>query len=118
MKDRILNIFFSFLYASMMLVYYKIEILEWWTYAGFNGEVNLFGSIICLLFSIIFASILPTNPNTKGFLLTSIHYFFIIPSLIIIFTNDSTFTYALNFYITITLLFFFSSLTLPGIRIA
>ena len=118
MKDRILNIFFSFLYASMMLVYYKIEILEWWTYAGFNGEVNLFGSIICLLFSIIFASILPTNPNTKGFLLTSIHYFFIIPSLIIIFTNDSTFTYALNFFITITLLFFFSSLKLPGIRIA
>ena len=100
----------------MLLSIYEIEILRWWSYMAFDGQVTTPRFILCLMASIFLAAILPTRISSRAFLFTIIHYAYTIPSIIIIATNESTENYAITFIVTYALLFAFSLLKLRAIR--
>jgi len=75
---------------------------------GFDGRLTTVGTAICLMASLFFAAVLPTNVQCRSLLLTFLHYAYVIPSLVILVTSPSAALHAFSFVFTYALLYGFS----------
>jgi hypothetical protein len=92
---------------------YGEEIAYYWNYMRFLGEYSEDILVDILLYTSLIALALPTKIDTRGFLLTLLHYFFFIPSVVYIVYNDVGTQYIVAFVATTAILLFGSKFDIP-----
>lgn len=85
---------------------------------GFEGPLTVAGAVICLITSLLLAAVLPTNMQCRSLLLTSLHYAYAVPSLVILVTSSSAAIHAFSFVFTYALLLGVSFIRWPVPRLA
>ena len=85
---------------------------------GFEGPLTVGGTVICLITSLLLATVLPTSMQCRSLLLTSLHYAYAVPSLVILVTSSSAAIHAFSFVFTYALLLGVSFIRWPVPRLA
>ena len=115
---KILHILLSLFYACTLLWIYEFEILKWWGYFGFEGNITFVTWILCVVGSAVLALILPVQFNTRALILTLIHYAYFLPSLIILITNNYPIEYPLNLCLLILIIHLLSRTNSRGLLLS
>jgi hypothetical protein len=91
----LLNGTLSAIYVGLLLVIYQVEILQFWFYMGFQGDVTLLSFVSAIVISTIMGALLPTGRSTRTLLLTTLHYVSFLPSVVILTTHEVSTLYPL-----------------------
>lgn len=106
------------IYTSILTWIYSIEISVFWRYMRFEGEFDANVMIKILAGAIIITIMLPSGRDARTYILTCLHYFFFIPSLIYISFNDVGADYYLSFTICTLIVYLGSAISVRAIKVS
>ena len=115
LKQKVPHIITTLVYALFLSWLYVNAVSARWGYMGFKSEYTAQSLVLILLVSLILALFLPDKPDTRGLVLTVIHHWFSIPSVVYYFFSDASWLYFLSFVIFIVCINFFSKIRIPTI---
>lgn len=96
-----IRVIYSVVYAILLIWTYKYEIIHFWDYMRFGGDVVLLPTVILLLAVSILAVLLPNTKDTTGYIVTVLHYFYFIPSFVYAAYNDVHVDYIISLTIVV-----------------
>lgn len=105
------------IFMPLLALVYVFEIQPKWEYMGFSALTSAGSFFLSMSFAILFALSLGTKMTTRNFLLTLVHYLFLIPSLILCAAHNFSENYFLALFTFSAILAFSSALPVKTLHL-
>lgn len=104
----------SVLFAAILTWIYEVEIATFWQYMRFFGFFDLSVAAIVSIGVLVLTSMLPAGRSARSYLLTLLHYFFFIPSLVYFAFNTESGEYIIALSLTALIVYVGSGFSLKS----
>lgn len=91
------NLTISTIYTAILMWIYDMEIAVFWRYMRFEGSFDNVVFAEVAIGVVLLSSLLPFRSDTRTYLLTCLHYFFFLPSVVYIAFNEVSQDYYISF---------------------
>lgn len=115
-SDRLVNVLAALTYAVLLVFLYRVELSTYWSYMGFDWDLNGFKFALAIIVIGLTSFVLPTAATTRNILLQLGAYFHLFPSLLIYALLNLGSTYLMSVGIGTALLMGFSFLPIKRFK--
>lgn len=106
----------SALYVLILSCIYQAEIAVYWQYMRFEASFDALAFFVLAVSAVMLSLFLPTQRDTRAYLLTSLHYLFFLPSLVYMAFNDVEVDYVLAFFLCAAIVYSGSAVQITRIK--
>jgi hypothetical protein len=86
-------------YSFGLSFIYGTEIISYWQYLRFEGELNFSNVLMSVAVSVVLSLFVPSSRNARDYIIITMHYFFFVPSVVYATFNEVRIEYVISLFI-------------------